>query len=58
MLTRIHAMRERAVAESCTFTLLIPNQPRKGGADWTLKTATPPSSASRPATICRLYGTP
>jgi hypothetical protein len=37
----IDAMRERAVAESCTFTLLIPNEPRKGGADWTLKTATP-----------------
>jgi hypothetical protein len=41
MLTRIDAMRERAVAESCTFTRLIPTEPRKGGADWTLKTATP-----------------
>lgn len=37
----IDAMRERAVAKSCTFTLLIPNEPRKGGADWTLKTAKP-----------------
>jgi hypothetical protein len=37
----IDAMRKRAVAESYTFTLTIPNEPRKGGADWTLKTATP-----------------
>jgi hypothetical protein len=35
------AVRERAAAEPCSFTLLIPNEPRKGGADWTLETATP-----------------
>jgi hypothetical protein len=35
------AVRERAAAEPCTFTLLIPNEPRKGGADWTLEAATP-----------------
>src|SRR4051794_24066845 len=37
----IEAVRERAAAGPCTFTLLIPNEPRKGGADWTLETATP-----------------
>ncbi len=25
----------------CTFALLIPNEPRKGAADWTLETAIP-----------------
>jgi hypothetical protein len=37
----VEAVRERAAAEPCSFTLLIPNEPRKGGADWTLETATP-----------------
>ena len=37
----IEAVRERAAAGPCTFTLLIPNEPRKGGADWTLESATP-----------------
>jgi hypothetical protein len=37
----IETVRERAAVEPCTFALLIPNEPRKGGADWTLETATP-----------------
>jgi hypothetical protein len=37
----IEAVRDRAAAGPCTFTLLIPNEPRKGGADWTLESATP-----------------
>jgi hypothetical protein len=37
----VDTVRERAAAEPCSFTLLIPNEPRKGGADWTLETATP-----------------
>jgi hypothetical protein len=37
----IETVRTRAAEASCTFTLLIPNEPRKGGADWTLETALP-----------------
>jgi hypothetical protein len=37
----LDAVRERAAEGPCTFALLIPNEPRKGGADWTLGTATP-----------------
>jgi hypothetical protein len=33
------AVRNRAAEGSCTSALLIPNEPRKGGADWTLDTA-------------------
>jgi hypothetical protein len=35
------AVRKRAAGGPCTFALLIPNEPRKGGADWTLETAIP-----------------
>jgi hypothetical protein len=35
------AVRKRAAEGPCTFALLIPNEPRKGGADWTLDTAIP-----------------
>jgi hypothetical protein len=35
------AVRKRAAEGPCTFALLIPNEPRKGGADWTLDTAVP-----------------
>ena len=34
-------VRDRAKQGPCEFTLLIPNEPRKGGADWTLDTARP-----------------
>jgi hypothetical protein len=34
-------VRERAHEGPCSFALLIPNEPRKGGADWTLETALP-----------------
>jgi len=34
-------VRTRAQEGWCTFALLIPNEPRKGGADWTLETAKP-----------------
>jgi hypothetical protein len=37
----IEAVRERAELGPCSFALLIPEEPRKGGADWTLDTAIP-----------------
>jgi len=37
----IETVRKRAAEGPCTFALLIPNEPRKGGADWTLETALP-----------------
>jgi hypothetical protein len=37
----MEAVRKRAAEGPCTFALLIPNEPRKGGADWTLDTAIP-----------------
>jgi hypothetical protein len=37
----IETVRKRAAEGPCRFTLLIPNEPRKGGADWTLETAVP-----------------
>ena len=37
----IDTVQSRAAERPCTFTLLIPNEPRKGGADWTLETALP-----------------
>jgi hypothetical protein len=35
------AVRKRADEGVSTFALLIPDEPRKGGADWTLETAIP-----------------
>jgi hypothetical protein len=37
----LEAVRKRAAQGPCSFALLIPNEPQKGGADWTLETATP-----------------
>ena len=37
----IDTVRTRAAERPCSFTLLIPDEPRKGGADWTLETALP-----------------
>src|SRR5215203_3367482 len=37
----IDTVQKRAAERPCTFTLLIPNEPRKGGADWTLEAALP-----------------
>ena len=37
----IETVRKRAAEAPCTFALLIPNEPRKGGADWTMETALP-----------------
>jgi hypothetical protein len=37
----LEAVRNRANEGPCSFALLIPQEPRKGGADWTLETATP-----------------
>lgn len=37
----LDAVHKRADEGPCTFTLLIPDEPRKGGADWTLETAKP-----------------
>ena len=37
----IETVRTRAAEGRCTFALLIPHEPRKGGADWTMETAIP-----------------
>src|SRR3954469_25678473 len=37
----LNGVRDRAREGPCRFTLLIPDEPRKGGADWTLETALP-----------------
>jgi hypothetical protein len=37
----LEAVRERAREGPCTFALLIPDEPRKGGTDWTFDTAIP-----------------
>jgi hypothetical protein len=37
----LQTVRERAEHGPCAFALLIPDEPRKGGADWTLETARP-----------------
>jgi hypothetical protein len=37
----LEAVRRRASEGPATFVLLIPDEPRKGGADWTLDTAVP-----------------
>ena len=37
----LEAVRKRAQEGPCSFALLIPNEPRKGEADWTLETAIP-----------------
>jgi hypothetical protein len=37
----MQTVRERAEQAHCAFALLIPDEPRKGGADWTLETARP-----------------
>jgi hypothetical protein len=37
----LDAVHKRADEGPCTFALLIPDEPRKGGADWTLEAATP-----------------
>ena len=39
--TLLEAVHERANKGPCSFTLLIPSEPRKGAADWTLETALP-----------------
>jgi hypothetical protein len=37
----LEAVRRRASEGPATFVLLIPDEPRKGGADWTVDTAVP-----------------
>jgi hypothetical protein len=37
----LETVRNRANEGPCSFALLIPQEPRKGGADWTLETAIP-----------------
>ena len=37
----LEAVRARAAEGPCAFALLIPEEPRKGSADWTLETAIP-----------------
>ena len=37
----LEAVGKRAAEGPCTFALLIPEEPRKGGADWTLEAAVP-----------------
>jgi hypothetical protein len=37
----LEAVSGRAKEGPCTFALMIPNEPQKGGADWTIETAIP-----------------
>ena len=37
----LEAVRARAAQGHCAFALLIPEEPRKGAADWTLESAIP-----------------
>ena len=50
------AVRKRAAEGPCTFALLIPNEPRKGGADWTLDTAIPLLERAAGGSVERIVG--
>jgi hypothetical protein len=52
----LEAVRERAEEGPASFALLIPNEPRKGGADWTLETATPLLERAAGGTIEGIIG--
>lgn len=50
------AVRKRAAEGPSTFALLIPNEPRKGGADWTLDTAIPLLERAAGGSVERIVG--
>src|SRR5206468_3907859 len=50
-------VRDRARAGPCRFTLLIPDEPRKGRADWTLESALPLLERAAGAPVEGLVGT-
>jgi hypothetical protein len=50
------AVRTRAGEGPCTFALLIPNEPRKGGADWTFDTAIPLLERAAGGPVERIVG--
>lgn len=50
------AVRKRAAERPSTFALLIPNEPRKGGADWTLDTAIPLLERAAGGSVERIVG--
>ena len=50
------AVRKRAAEGPTTFALLIPNEPRKGGADWTLDTAIPLLERAAGGSVERIVG--
>ena len=52
----LEAVRKRADEGPCTFALLIPNEPRKGAADWTLETAIPLLSRGAGGPVAGIVG--
>jgi hypothetical protein len=53
----LNGVRDRAREGPCRFTLLIPDEPRKGGADWTLESALPLLERAAGAPVEGLVGT-
>jgi hypothetical protein len=52
----LEAVSKRAAEGPCTFALLIPNEPHKGGADWTLETAIPLLERAAGGPVERIVG--
>jgi hypothetical protein len=50
------AVRTRAAEGPATFALLIPNEPQKGGADWTFDTAVPLLERAAGGPVERIFG--
>ena len=54
----LDAVRRRAREGPCTFALLIPNEPRKGGTDWTLAIARPLLEREAGGPVAGIFGEP
>src|SRR5258705_10749638 len=52
----IETVRTHAAEGRCSFALLIPNEPRKGGADWTMETAIPLLERAAGGPVERIIG--
>ena len=52
----LKAVDDRAQEGPCTFALLIPHEPHKGGADWTLDTALPLLERAAGASVDGIVG--